>query len=206
MKKKIKEIRCPKHSFVVYPENKWCVVCASEEANKERKCEDCGKMANFNIGHLCLKNHPAPKTEWEREFDKIAPAYIEMAGKVCDLRPAIIPIKKLIGTLLSQATASAEKRGLREGIRTKWGIGMEIIDEGNKIRKSEREKCIKEHSFLAGKILREERAKFHKILEGLKKWAEEKEFKIPMNEYDNGFNQAVSEINKKILEKLKELD
>jgi len=141
----------------------------------------------------------AKTEEWKKE---LAPKIRVDSEKLEGTKEIILPylekyweiIKPKIRTLFSTARAKGYEEGLN--LRKEYN-DPELLEQ---IRQSERDKCIKEHSFLAGKILREERANFRKILGGLKKWAEEKEFKIPMNEYDNGFNQAVSEINKKILE------
>jgi len=43
----------------------------------------------------------AMNEEWQKEFDKIAPATLEIEGYSCDLRPVIKPIKSSIRNLLA---------------------------------------------------------------------------------------------------------
>lgn len=66
-----------------------------------------------------IKNQPKGITttaisepeNWEKEFDKIAPVELEIEGKICDLRPVIIPIKNFIRQTREEALEQGIERG-----------------------------------------------------------------------------------------------
>jgi len=94
---------------------------------KKSGCPDCGKTPHKKD---CIFANPQKdiKEDWEKEFDKIAPADLEIDGWGVNLRPVILPIKSFIRQLLSQEEAMwmeeihiqkalAEKRARKETIQ-----------------------------------------------------------------------------------------
>lgn len=67
---------------------------------------------------------------WEKEFDKIAPAELEIDGYNCNLRPVIFPIKDFIRNLLEEQKDEAVK--IIKGIKLS-GLNIEADTDWKRI-------------------------------------------------------------------------